>query len=218
MVKSLLWGDGWFVEIFRTSEEAWMRVRLNQIRFEIKVPIGQNKSFQVRISDLCHEKIEGYKDGLRLDGLLPCFSTSFMAPAKSRPVLLMSWNWPLWRSKPFRWDFSPMVFGLGLGIFELRHFPIFTGFCLKIWKHQQERCLGFFGKLGWILLLYKTYYPLTRRTTCNLWWFNPLMDLEGRSFFTSQKSSYWVIVEWYSVDPEDECHPARLVGLWCLWI
>ena len=197
-----------------------MRVRLNQIRFEIKVPIEQNKSFQVRISDPCHEKNWRLQRWSPLDGLLPCFSTSFMANTKTssqpkqRPVLLMSWNWPLWRSKPFRWDFSPMIlfwaYRMDFLSWDISRF--LQVFCLK-------RCLGFFGKLGWILILLLYHVlPLTRRTTCNLWWFNPLMDLEGRSFFTSQKSSYWVIVEWYSVDPEDECHPARLVGLWCLWI
>jgi len=65
---------GSFQEFQRRLE---IRVWLNQIRFEIKVPIGQNKSFQVRISDRCHEKIEGYKHGF------PCFSTSFMANTKT---------------------------------------------------------------------------------------------------------------------------------------
>ena len=51
-------------------------------------------------------------------------------------------------------------FGLIRWIFWVETFPDFYRvFVWKFEKHQQKRCLGFFGKLGWILLLYYCTTP-----------------------------------------------------------
>lgn len=151
-------GDGWFVEVFRSFREGLQfRVWLNQIRFEIKVPIEQNKSFQVRISDPCHEKIEGYKHGL------PCFSTSFMANTKTTSQR---------KAGPCCWCLGtghcegPSPSGVGDGWylvwayrmdFWVEKFPDFYMFFF--WKASAKKMFGFFGKLGWILLLYYCTTP-----------------------------------------------------------